>query len=60
MNNNGEPKQLHPAAAAGAIALVVCLVAAAWLHDWRWIATGAGALIAGAAIAAALDRKGHQ
>ena len=59
MNNNGEPKRLHPIAAAGFIALVVGIVAAIWLHDGRWIALGAGALLVGAAIAATLDRKGQ-
>ncbi len=43
---------LHPAAAVGALLLLAGVLAAVWLGDWRWLASGGVALVAGAVVAA--------
>ena len=42
---------LHPVAALGALLLLVGVLAAVWLGDWRWAVSGLVGLVAGAVVA---------
>lgn len=55
---NGETKPLHPLVALGVAGLVAGCVAWAWLGEWRWAVTGAGALLV-TAVVAAIRGKGQ-
>lgn len=54
--NRRTDRKATPAATAGLLALAAGLIAWAWTGDWRWAATGAGLLLALAALGAHLDR----